>query len=154
MKFFTMLLTLLALAYAGEEHAKAVLDLTTGDLHTFERKVLKGIVAHKTHYEGQLKELDVAVVIHGDAYRFFVKEPSETIYRDDANLTKVYPELKKRIASLQKTYDVEFLMCRAGMKMRHLKQEQIVDYVTLVPNASIGLIDKQNEGYAYIPVGD
>lgn len=154
MKVLILILSLFMLSHADEENAKLVLDLTTGDLQAFERKVIKGIVAHKTHYEGDLRELEVTAVIHGGAYRFFVKEPAKTIYRNDANLTKAYPELRKRIASLVKTYDVEFLMCKAGMKSRELKENEIVDFVTLVPNSTIGLIDKQNEGYAYVPVSD
>jgi intracellular sulfur oxidation DsrE/DsrF family protein len=35
-----------------------------------------------------------------------------------------------------------------------LTKADIPWFVTVVPNASVGLIDKQNEGYAYIPVGD
>lgn len=154
MKILMLILSLFMLSRADEDVVKLVLDLTTSDLKKFERTILKGIAAHKTHYEGELKELEVAVVIHGGAYRFFVKAPEKTIYRDDANLTKAYPELKKRIASLEKTYDVEFLMCRAGMKSRELEENEIVDFVTLVPNSTIGLIDKQNEGYAYVPVSD
>jgi len=40
------------------------------------------------------------------------------------------------------------------MKKNKLTKEDIVDYVTIIPNASIGLIDKQNEGFAYLPAKD
>ncbi len=35
-----------------------------------------------------------------------------------------------------------------------LKAKDIVNYVKIIPNSTIGLIDCQNEGYAYIPIGD
>ena len=44
-------------------------------------------------------------------------------------------------------------MCEAGMSRYHLKPKDIVDFVKIIPNSTIGLIDRQNEGYAYIPVG-
>ena len=148
------LILLLALALHAEETKKVVIDLTTGDLHTFESKILKGIVAHKTYYEGKLQELDVAVVIHGNAYKFFVKEPAHSPFKDDAALVKASGELAKRIAVLADTYDVAFLMCRSGMEKKKLGEKDIYGFVATVPNAGIGLIDKQNDGYAYLPVGD
>jgi intracellular sulfur oxidation DsrE/DsrF family protein len=43
-------------------------------------------------------------------------------------------------------------MCGAGMPKHGLKAKDIVPYVKIIPNSTIGLIDRQNEGYAYIPV--
>jgi len=40
------------------------------------------------------------------------------------------------------------------MPKHGLKAENIVSYVKIIPNSTIGLIDRQNEGYAYIPLGD
>jgi intracellular sulfur oxidation DsrE/DsrF family protein len=154
MKKIMILLALFALAWADEESVKAVYDLTTADVGTFEKKILKGIAANKSHYEGNLQELEVAVVIHGGAYRFFVNDIKTSKFKDDAKLVSAYAELKKRIASMADTYDVEFLMCGASMPKNGLTKADIPSFVTVVPNASVGLIDRQNEGYAYIPVGD
>ena len=52
------------------------------------------------------------------------------------------------------TYEVEFLMCRASMPKNGLEDEDVVEFVKIVPNSTVGLIDKQNEGFAYIPVRD
>ncbi len=152
MKKMLLLLSLLLTFSLAENAAKVVYDLTTDNLPTFERKILKAIVANKTYYESQLKELDVTVVIHGGAYRFFTKDPSLTEYRSDTRLLEHYNELKKRIASMHSLYNVEFLMCGAGMPKHGLKAKDIVSYVKIIPNSTIGLIDRQNEGYAYIPV--
>lgn len=146
--FIAMTLSLLA------DDLKVVIDLTTGDLQTFERKILGGIVAHKTYFEGKLQELDAVVVIHGDAYKFFIKDPANTLVASDAGLLKAHDDLGKRISALAETYDVTFLMCALGMKNKKLTKTMVYDFITPIPNAGIGLIEKQNEGYAYLPVND
>ncbi|WP_434580390.1 DsrE family protein [Sulfurimonas sp. NW15] len=153
-KVILILTLLLSLVQAEDENAKAVYDLTTKNLAKFERNILKGIVFNKTLYANQLKELDVAVVIHGGAYRFFVKNLDTTIFKNDQKLQKAYKELKQRIATMADTYDVEFLMCGAAMDRNRLTKDDIVPFVTIIPNSTIGLINKQNDGFAYIPVGD
>ncbi len=152
-KTILLLLTLSSLIFA-ESSAKVVYDLTTDNIKAFERKILKAIVANKTYYESKLKELEVTVVIHGGAYRYFTVDPSKTEYNTDKALLADYANLKKRIKIMSDTYDVEFLMCGAGMPKHGLKAKDIVKYVKIIPNSTIGLIDRQNEGYAYIPVGD
>jgi intracellular sulfur oxidation DsrE/DsrF family protein len=155
MKKIVLLLALLgAVLQANDETARVVYDLTTSNMAKFEKNILKGIAVNKAHYEGNLKELEVVVVIHGGAYRFFVKDINNSVFHTDLKLVKAYPELKKRIASMADTYEVTFLMCKAAMPKHKLNAEDIVQFVTLVPNSTIGLIDKQNEGFAYIPVND
>ncbi|MDQ7047542.1 MAG: DsrE family protein [Sulfurovum sp.] len=153
-KILLLLLASFTLILAEESAAKVVYDLSTKNIKAFELKILKAIVANKAYYESKLKELDVTVVIHGGAYKYFVKDPVNSKYKDDKALLSNYSELKKRIKSMSDTYDVEFLMCGAGMPKHGLSPKDIVKFVTIIPNSTIGLIDKQNEGYAYIPVGD
>lgn len=154
MRKIVLLLTLIGLLQADEDAVKVVFDLTAGKIQTFERKVLKGIAAHKAHYEGELKELEVAVVIHGGAYKFFLKEPKDSPFNSDKELLKAQPELKKRIAAMADTYEVTFLMCDSGRVSNKLPKEAVYDFVKMVPNAAIGLIDKQHEGFGYIPISD
>ena len=150
---FSLLLSL-GILYAQENSAKVVYDLTTKDLNNFERRILSATVANKAHYESTLRELDVTVVIHGGAYRFFLKDPAKSKYKDDKALLSTYQALGKRIKTLADTYDVEFLVCGVGLRKHGLEKKEIYDFVKIIPNASIGLIDKQNEEYAYVPVGD
>lgn len=155
MKKILLIVSLLfSLLQAEDESAKVVYDLTTKNLAKFEKNILKGIVFNKTLYANQLKELDVAVVIHGGAYRFFVRNLDSTIFKNDKKLQKSYKELKQRIAAMADMYDVEFLMCGAAMNRNKLTKKDIVPFVTIIPNSTIGLINKQNDGYAYIPVRD
>jgi len=140
--------------YAQESAAKVVYDLTTKDVAGFERRILSATVKNKSYYEGKLRELDVAVVVHGGAYRFFVKDPAQTEYNDDKALMANYKDLAKRIKTLATTYEVEIFLCGAGMPKHKLEKKDMVDFIEIIPNSTIGLIDKQNEGYAYVPVGD
>ena len=153
-KIILLLVSTFTLLLADAPSLKVVYDLTTQNQKDFERKILKAIVANKAYYEGKLQELDVTVVIHGGAYRYFTVDPAKTEYKTDKTLLANYGELKKRIKSMSDTYDVEFLMCEVGMLKHGLKAKDIVSYVKIIPNSTIGLIDRQNEGYAYIPVGD
>jgi intracellular sulfur oxidation DsrE/DsrF family protein len=153
-KILLTLLLLVTFVQADEENYKIVYDLTTKNIAKIKQNILNGVVAHKTYFQKEFKELDVTIVIHGGAYRFFVKDPSTTIYKEDKALTKNYSELKKRLATLADIYNVEFLMCGVGMRGRGMQEEDIVPYVNVIPNSTIGLIQKQNEGYAYVPVGD
>lgn len=131
---------------------KVVFDLTTGDLKTFEQRILSGVARYTAAYEGNLQEFSAVVVIHGDAYKFFVKDIAHSPYKDELELVKVNSELKKRIASTADIYGVEFIMCEANMRKAKLSEKEIYSIVKLVPSSTMGLIDKQNEGYAYIPV--
>jgi len=153
-KIILMLVIFFGLVHAEDESAKVVFDLTSKNLAKFEKNIIKGVVINKGYYESSFKELEVTVVIHGGAYRFFVKNIDNTIFKDDKKLVKVYATLKKRLKSLLETYDVEFLMCGAAMKRNKLTKKDIVEFVKIIPNSTIGLIDKQNEGYAYLPVRD
>ena len=153
-KALLILLSSFTFLLAEEASVKVVYDLTTKNIKAFELKILKAIVANKAYYEGKLKDLDVTVVIHGGSYRYFTVDPSKTEYKTDTALLADYANLKKRVKSMSETYDVEFLICGAGMPKHGLKAKDIVPYVKIIPNSTIGLIDRQNEGYAYIPVGD
>ena len=147
-----MLLSLSPL-YAEEGVVKKVVyDLTTGDLKRFEQRLLGGIVAHKTYYQGKLEELEVRVVVHGDAYKFFMQDLRGTPYLKQSDLVKAHDALEKRIKTLATQYGVVFLVCDVGVTKRKLRHKAFYPFVHFVHNAAIGLIDAQNAGYAYLPL--
>jgi intracellular sulfur oxidation DsrE/DsrF family protein len=152
MKKWLLILTLCGILFAEEGVKQVVFDLKTGDITSFEKKVLQGIAYHKAHYEGKLEKLDVAVVIHGDAYKFFVKDLKNSPYKNDKKLSLAQEQLGKRLTTMASTYEVEFLMCEATMRTLKIDQSNVYDFVKLTPNSTIGLIDKQNEHFAYIPI--
>lgn len=151
MKWFTALILMMTLSFADEHAIKVVYDLTTPSLENFEQKILKGVVSNKNYYDGQFKEFHVTVVIHGKAYKFFIRDRKFKVLQKDKLLYTKQQELAKRIKTLSDTYGVEFLMCQSGAKKRGITTDMVYSFVKMIPNASIGLIDKQNEGYAYFP---
>ncbi|MDF1883368.1 DsrE family protein [Sulfurimonas sp. SAG-AH-194-C21] len=151
-KILLVLLTMFTLANADEETVRVVYDLTTENVAKFEKNILKGIAISKAHFEGNLQEFESAVIIHGEAFRFFLKDVENSSFNSNTELLEAYPELSKRVAGMADTYEVEFLMCEASMPKYGLKKEDIVDFVKFVPTSTIGIIQKQNEGYAYFPV--
>lgn len=151
-KIIVLLFAFITSIMADEAVKKVVFDFTSGDLSVFEKKILSGIVHQKNYYEGKLQELQVAVVIHGDAYKLFVKNLQNTQYKNDAALAAKQSEYAKRLESLTDTYEVEFYMCEVGRKAKKLEKNDIYSFMNYVPNSTIGLINKQSEGYAYIPI--
>lgn len=152
MKKLLLLITLISSLIAEESVKKVVFDLTTGDPKVFEKKILSGIANQKIYYEGKLQELDVAIVIHGNAYKFFVKNLQNTEYKSDKILLQKHNEYTTRLTSLVDTYDVSVYMCDVGRRKHQLDTKDLYDFVEIVPNSTIGLIEKQNEGYAYVPI--
>lgn len=138
---------------ADEEIVKKVVyDLTTGDIERFEQRLLGGIVRHKTWYQSKLQELEVRVVVHGDAYKFFMKDLNGTQYFKESALLAHKEALGKRIKTLTTQYGVRFQICEAGVKKHKLRRQAFYPFVSFVHNAAIGLIDAQNAGFAYLPL--
>jgi intracellular sulfur oxidation DsrE/DsrF family protein len=147
-----LLTLLLGMCLSAQEGYKAVYDLATSKLETIENRFIKGVVANKNHYENKLQELEVRVIIHGGAYKFFVKDPEKTVFKGDEELAKADKNLLSRLRALQESYDVKFYMCQAGATSKKLTREDVYEFVEFIPNTTIGLIDAQNEGFAYVPV--
>lgn len=152
MKKLFLLLALCGVLFAEEGVKKVVFDLTSGKLEAIEKKVLSGIAFNKTHYENKFEKLDVAVVIHGDAYKFFIDDLAHSPYKNDAALRKAHDHLSKRLTAMASTYEVEFIMCEAGMKSHKIDKNTLYNFVKLTPSSTIGLIDKQNEHFSYVPI--
>ncbi len=131
---------------------KVVYNLTTGDMKQLERRLIGGIISHTTYYQSKLEELDVKVIIHGDSYKFFMKDLNNTAYAYQPKLVKAQKDLGKRLGTLANQYGVTFYVCEAGVKNRKLNKKAFYPFVSMVHNAAVGLIDAQNEGYAYLAV--
>lgn len=121
---------------------RVVYDLKTGDIKKLKLYLISAVANNSIHYEKNFEELKVTVVIHGNSYKFFQKNMT------DPDMI----ELGKRLHSFHETYDVTFQICEVGLKKRKIPQSTLYDFVEIVPNATIALIDSQNEGYAYLPL--
>lgn len=131
---------------------KALFDLTTSELATLEKRLIGGVAFSTAHYQSVNAKLDKIVVIHGGAYKFFVKDISKTKCKADPAFQAKAKEIHAKLASLAKTYHVKFLMCGVGMKAKGIEKENILAFVKVAPSAMVALIDAQNEGYAFIPI--
>lgn len=150
-KIIFLLLFIINISLA-DENPKVVINLTTGDLSRFNIYLLSGLANSAEYYKNQLKEIKVVVVIHGDAYKFFIKDLQNSPYKNDKELLEHQKEIISKLESLVKNYKVKFQMCEAGMKSKKINKETLYDFVELIPNAFIGLVDWQNKGYAYIHI--
>lgn len=152
MKKFVLLIFLFitSLSRGEDEVAKVVIDFRSGDLHIFENYLINGLANNIQYYRDNLKELKVVVVVHGDGYKFFIKNLDKSPYKDDIQLKKKQKELRERLENLVKFYGVRFEMCKAGMKTRGISEDNIYSFVKPVYSALVGLVNWQNKGYAYM----
>lgn len=150
MRLLIVSLLLCSTLFAGEAK-KVVFDLKSGDIKTFERVVFKSVEALTTHYAESQQEFHAVFIIHGDAYKFFLKELKGTPYALDPVVLRS-GEFAKRLKGLVEHYDVTFEVCSFGMKARKLPFEELYPFVTPIFSATSGLIDWQEKGYAYILV--
>lgn len=152
MKFIVLIWMMLSSLYGAEGTKKVVYDVTTGSFEKFTQVIASGIVFQKNHYESKMEDLQAIVVIHGEAYRYFLKSLNNTPYTNDKVLDKNHSELIKRLESLNKYYGVKFEICGIGMRKRQIKEDQVLPFVEIIPSSTTGLIDAQDTGYAYVPV--
>ncbi len=134
------------------EVKKALYDLTSGSSEIINRRVIGSIISNSSYYQSKLQEYSVIVVIHGDAYKFFMKDLNNSVYAFDEKLLSTKDLLGKRLSSLAKNYGVKFEVCGAGIKHKRLNPKAFYPFVTIIPNAISGLVDAQNSGYAYVPI--
>lgn len=152
MKFIVLIWMMLSSLYGAEGAKKVVYDVTTGSFEKFTQVIASGIVFQKNHYESKMEDLQAIVVIHGEAYRYFLKSLNNTPYTNDKVLDKNHSELIKRLESLSKYYGVKFEICGIGIRKRQIKEDQVLPFVEIIPSSTTGLIDAQDAGYAYVPV--
>ncbi len=136
----------------GEEAKKVVVDLKTGDIKKFKFYLLSGLTSMAEYYKNRLEELKAVVVIHGDAYKFFIKDIKNSPYKNDKELVKNQKELGERLKNLVQIYNVRFEMCEIGMKNKKIPKSSLYPFVKLSYSAGVSLVNWQNKGYAYLPI--
>ncbi len=141
-----------SIADAQEDKRKVLINLTTGDIRKFEYYLLSGLQKNIEYYRNRLIEVDVVVVIHGNAYKFFIKDLSKTDYKNEKELIKRQFEFYQRLKALHDMYNVKFEVCLAGLKNRKISTENIYKFVKPVYTAFVALVDYQSSGYALIDI--
>ena len=130
---------------------KVVYDLRTGEAKKIS-SLLGSIKAVVTHYIEKKSDYKIAVVIGGDAYKFFVNDLQFSPYDNDVEIKAVKPEIGPKLRELAEVYDVNFTICDVGIEYRAIPEDSLYDFVEAKETRSIYLIEFQNDGYAFIPV--
>ena len=130
---------------------KVVYDLRTGDGKLLYAK-LQSLKAVANHYIEKKSDYKIAVVIGGDAYKFFVDDLQFSPYDKDAELKTLKPKIEPKIKELAEVYDVNFTMCDVGIEYRAIPEDSLYEFVEAKETRNIYLIEFQNDGYAYIPI--
>lgn len=149
-RVFLILLCTVSLSYA--ETRKIVVDLTTGNMENFMVRFLGGVPGTAENFIAQGDSVEVAVVIHGEAYKFFVENLENTQYGVEKQLVANQEAIQKRLEEIRKEYSIRFEICRSGMHRKGILTEDIYPFVTPIKSAMIGLVGWQNSGFAYIPI--
>jgi hypothetical protein len=151
MKKVVMMLLFLFVSLVAQEQ-KVVFALTTGKVDNVKKRLISQVILLDTYYKKHGDTLRVAVVIYGNGYKFFLKNPEKTIYAKDKALLKEHKTLQKDLKNLHDNYNVAFDICNMGMKKRNITKEMLYPFVHPAYNKNIALIKWQNKGYAYIEI--
>ncbi len=147
-----VLIFLMSVTLVFADSKKIVIDLTSGDMKTFQSRLLSGVPGMVGYFKEKNDTVDVVVVIHGDAYKFFIQNLENTQYKNDKGLVIAQKELRQKLDNLHKEYPVTFEMCSVGMEKKKILPDDLYKFVTPIHSAMVGLAAWQNEGYAYLPV--
>ena len=147
-----LVLSIFSISILCANDTKVVYDLTSGDIHTIEHKLIRSVTAVARYYLPKENEAKIMVVISGDAYKFFIDDLEKSPYAEDDKLDETQMYFKPLLANLYEVYGVTFHMCSTGMESRKIKKSSLYDYVNADKMKSVYLIDAQNDGYAYMPI--
>lgn len=147
-----MLIFLLTTTFLSADSKKVMIALTTGDSKTFQSRFLSGLPNMINYFKENNNTVDVVVVIHGDAYKFFIDNIKDSPYKDIKELYLLQNEFKKQLELLTTQYAVKLEICSIGMKKRKIEPNLLYKFVTPIHSAMTGLVVWQNQGYAYLPI--
>ena len=144
MKKTLLALGLLATSLFGGEPYKALFDCSSGDMKFVASRIW---LIQKT--ADQLLEekepYDFVVTIHSGCTPIVAADPSG------------YPEadrlegIQMQMETLAEEYGVKFVACGIAAQRYALGKEDLLPFVTTVPNSITEAIRLQNQGYALIP---
>ncbi|MEZ2442712.1 DsrE family protein [Chitinophaga sp. RCC_12] len=112
---------------------QVVFQITSGERDA--QLSMLGQLNNLLHYTSERQtRVAIEVVVHGHAWNLLLPE------------SHPFPE---KIASLQGR-SVRFLICQNTLNSRQLAADQLFPFVEVVPAAIAHLIERQQEGWAYI----
>ena len=82
------------------------------------------------------KKYHVVVLANAEAVKYY--DPAQNLDTDINTL------------KLLNNKGIEFVACNNALMANHMEKTNIIPFVNIVPAGVVELVDKQNEGYAYI----
>ncbi len=86
----------------------------------------------KNFYEGS-ENSKIAVLANGEAVKELEKNYN---YEDELNMLS--------------GWDIEFLACNNALEKFHIKADNLMSFIEVVPAGVVEIVKRQNEGYRYI----
>ncbi len=163
--FLSSLPLLGGIAYAEEKKQKAKLErVSLGELEFDSEKgavyhcdfpeedrfhmMLTNIRNHLSAYDYDPFQIKVVVVANGEGLKFFMKTLEGTKWEKEKIDTK---RAYERASSLT-TYEVEFFVCQITIRGLKLREENLFEFVKVVPSGVATVSELQYKGFAYIKV--
>ena len=137
---------------ASAEERKLVYDLKLGNAERVVGYLFDDIKYNAAYYAEHGHEFKAAVVISGQAYRFFVEDIANSPYQDDPELPAIQAKFRPILEELVEDYGVEFRMCVVGMERQGLTTDLLYPFVEAEKSQPIYLTDYQADGYGYLPL--
>lgn len=80
------------------------------------------------------EKITIEILANGDAVKYY-----------DKNLETAYDDIEKLY-----NVGVKFVACNNSLISNNLEKDKLIEFIEIVPAGVLELVDKQNEGYAYI----
>ena len=151
-RFLVGLLLMSVAVLASAEERKLVYDLKLGNAERVVGYLFDDIKYNAAYYTEHGHDFRAAVVISGQAYRFFVEDIENSPYKDDPELRAIQAKFRPILEELVTDYGVEFRMCVIGMERQGLTADLLYSFVEAEKSQPIYLTDYQADGYGYLPL--
>ena len=139
-------------AAAQEGPAKVVYHADFKDPRRFS-SMLTSIYNMVSTYQNQLREHDVRIVFNSYGIRFLTDDKLEgTPFEVDEALQERRADLKGRLLSLKKSYDVELELCDITRQQIGLSRDKVYEGVESVESGVVQVAELQSKGFAYIKI--
>lgn len=128
--FLLLFVVLPSVVQAQAKPVRIVFDITSKDTLTHQ-----AVVRHVTGMSKAYPDSKFEVVVYGGALPMLVKDQSS---------------VAESIQQLAGNNNVTFMVCNQTMNRYHVDKAQLLNNVTIVPDAIIQIVTRQGEGWGYI----
>lgn len=138
---------------AADTEARVVYHADFADPRRFSA-MLSSIRNMAMHYQDQLRDADIRIVVVAHGIRFVTGDDLEgTPFAADADLEAVRDDLRGRLEGLMSVHGVEVELCDITRRAADLPREALYEGVRTVPSGVVRLAELQSDqGFAYLKV--